>query len=66
MRKLFTLCLLMYIGSSCTNPTDKSTEKTNSADTAKPVYAYSVKNPDNWDIGSSKNTAVALNALKAF
>ncbi len=66
MPKLFTLCLMMYIGSSCTNSTDKSTEKTNSADTAKPVYAYSVKNPDNWDIGSSKNTEVALNALKAF
>ncbi len=66
MRKLFTLCLMMYIVSSCTNPTDKSTEKTNSVDTAKPVYAYSIKNPDNWDIGSSKNTEVALNALKAF
>jgi hypothetical protein len=56
----------MYIGSSCTNPTEKTTEKSISADTSKPVYAYTVKNPDNWDIGSSKNTEIAFNALKAF
>jgi hypothetical protein len=56
----------MYIGSSCTNSTDKSTEKTNSADTAKPVYAYSVKNPDNWDIGSSKKYRSGIECLESI
>lgn len=66
MRKMLTLCLIIYIGISCTNPTEKTAEKTIPSDTSKPVYAYTIKKPDNWDIGSSKNTAVALNALKAF
>lgn len=66
MRKLFTLCLIMYIGISCTNPAEKTAEKTTVSDTTKPVYAYTISKPDNWDIGSSKNTAIALNALKAF
>jgi hypothetical protein len=56
----------MYIGISCTNPTEKTAEKTTVPDTTKTVYAYTINKPDNWDIGSSKNTAVALNALKAF
>lgn len=66
MRKSFTLCLIMYIGSSCTNPTEKTTEKTVTTDSTKPVYAYTIKKPDNWDMGSSKNTEIAFNALKAF
>jgi hypothetical protein len=56
----------MYLGSSCTTPAEKATEKTITADTSKPMYAYTVKNPDNWDIGNTKNVEVAFNALKAF
>ena len=29
-------------------------------------YAYTIENPDVWEIGSKKNTAVALAALKAW
>lgn len=66
MRKMLILCLLVYISISCNNPAGKETAKTDSAGTAKPVYAYTINKPDNWDMGSSQNTAVALNALKAF
>jgi hypothetical protein len=67
MRKLLILSFIMYLGSSCTTPTEKPTEKTLSTDTAKPMYSYTIKKPDNWDMnGSSKNTEVAFNALKAF
>jgi len=66
MRKMLTLCLLMYVSISCNNPAEKATVKTDSTGADKPVYAYTIKKPDNWDVGSSQNTAVALNALKAF
>ena len=67
MRKLLILSFIMYLGSSCTTPAEKPVEKTISADPAKPMYSYTIKKPDNWDMnGSSKNTEVAFNALKAF
>ncbi len=66
MRKIFFILLLTYFIISCNNPAEKSTAKMDVADTTKPVYAYTIKQPDNWDIGSSKNTAIALSALKAF
>ena len=67
MRKLLILSFIMYLGSSCTTPAEKPVEKTISADVPKPMYSYTIKKPDNWDInGSSKNTEVAFNALKAF
>jgi hypothetical protein len=56
----------MYISLSCNNPAGKDTPKTDSAGGAKPVYAYTISKPDNWETGSSQNTAIALNALKAF
>ena len=67
MRKLLILSFIMYLGSSCTTPAEKPVEKTISADVPKPMYSYTIKKPDNWDMnGSSKNTEVAFNALKAF
>jgi hypothetical protein len=66
MRKLFSLCFIMYLVSSCTTPTEKTSEKTVSADSSKKNLVYTIKNPDNWDIGNTKNVAVAFNALKAF
>jgi hypothetical protein len=66
MRKLFSLCFIMYLVSSCTTPTEKTSEKTVSADSSKTNLVYTVKNPDNWDMGNTKNVAVAFNALKAF
>lgn len=66
MKKMLPICLLVYISISCNNPSGKETTKTDSSGAAKPVYAYTIKNPDNWETGSSENTSVALNSLKAF
>lgn len=65
MKNILLLSLLIYMGISCTNPADKATVKVDSAD-AKPVYAYTIDKPDNWVMGNTRNTAIALNALKAF
>ena len=66
MRKLITLCFIMYVVSSCSTPTEKTSEKTAAADSSKTELVYTVKKPDNWDMGNTKNVAVAFNALKAF
>ena len=66
MKKVLILCTLMYIGVSCSNPAGKETAKTDSAGEAKPVYAYTINKPDNWETGSSQNTAIVLSSLKAF
>jgi hypothetical protein len=66
MRKTLILCLFVYTSISCNNPAGKETAKTDSSAAAKPVYAYTIAKPDNWDMGSSQNTAVALSSLKAF
>ena len=66
MRKsiLFAVGIIAIV--SCNNPGDKTAPKTDSTATPAVTYAYSIKKPDNWEIGSSSNTAIALNALKAF
>lgn len=56
----------MYLVSSCTAPTEKTTEKTVSADSSKTNLVYTVKKPDNWDMSNTKNVVVAFNALKGF
>ena len=66
MQKNFFLLLVIGIAFSCNTSSDKSTFKPDNADTSKPVYAYTIKYPDNWETASSKNTAIALSALKAF
>jgi hypothetical protein len=66
MKKMVSLCLLVYIGISCNNPDAKETATADSLGAAKTNYAYSIKKPDNWEIGSSQNTALALSSLKAF
>ncbi|MES2004435.1 MAG: hypothetical protein V4450_07930 [Bacteroidota bacterium] len=65
MRTMIALCLLVFIGSSCNSAADKTGAK-DSGTAAKPTYAYTIEKPDNWDMGSSQNTAIALSALKAF
>jgi hypothetical protein len=50
-----------------TPPKDATKDSTTAAPTATPVnYAYTIEHPDNWEVGSTANTAVALNALKAW
>ena len=60
MQKNFFLLLVIGIAFSCNTSSDKSTFKPDNADTSKPVYAYTIKYPDNWETGSSKNTAIVL------
>ena len=66
MRKMLILCLLIYISVSCNNPAGKDSAKTDSSGGAKTAYAYTIEKPDNWEIGSSQNTALVLSSLKAF
>jgi hypothetical protein len=50
-----------------TPPKDTTKDSTAAPGTATPVnYAYTIDHPDNWEVGSTANTAVALNALKAW
>ncbi len=62
MTKLIIPFLLVLGASGCKN---NNTENTNNG-AAKPEYAYTISKPDNWDIGSSQNTALVLSSLKAF
>lgn len=66
MKKILLPGLLIWIGISCNNPAEKTTANSDSTGIAQPVYAYTIEKPDNWDMGSTKNTEIALNALKAF
>jgi hypothetical protein len=59
---LFIMPLALLI--SCESSKEKKEET--SASAAKPNYAYTIEKPDNWDIGSTKNTEISLAALKAF
>ncbi len=63
---MLILCLVIYISTSCNNPAGKDTAKSDSSSGAKPAYAYTIKKPDNWEIGSSQNTALVLSSLKSF
>jgi hypothetical protein len=69
MKKLLIIALVYVFVMGCNNET-ASTEKTASAadSTEKVDYAYLPSNHDpiNWEPGSQKNLALALNTLKAF
>jgi hypothetical protein len=66
MKKLLVPALLVMV-LSCSNPADKAAVKNDSAGTAKPVYAYTIEKPDNWEMGGTANTVSAtLASLKAF
>jgi hypothetical protein len=71
MRLTFLACLglLAFMGCNQSTTTSESADTLKSADA--PVdeavtYAYTIEKPDQWEIGSKKNTETALNALKAF
>lgn len=66
MKKLF-LFLLAGVLFSCSNKqkaTDGATG--DSLANVKVDYPYTIERPDNWEVGSSANTEVALKALKAW
>lgn len=65
MKKFFLLMLPLGLLAGCDSSKEKKEESAAPA-SAKPNYAYTIDKPDNWDIGSTKNTEVSLAALKAF
>lgn len=64
MKKIVFIVLPMGILMACNQANEKKEEKAEPA--AKPTYAYTIEKPDNWEIGSTKNTEIALATLKAF
>lgn len=64
MKKLVLLFFVAF-ACSCTNSTKTSTETADSSATTL-NYPYTIKNPDNWEIGSTTNTMIALSALKEW
>ena len=60
------LLLLICIIAGCKDTAEKKADKTGTADTSKPAYAYTINKPDNWETGDPKNTALVLTSLKAF
>jgi hypothetical protein len=62
MKRLFIAVTALALF-SCNNKEKTATTETT---TETPKYPYTIDHPDNWDIGSTANTMVALSALKAF
>lgn len=71
MKKL-TLLFVAAIAFSCNNTKttpDESTKETMATDTGNMAamdYAYTIKKPDNWEMGNPANAATALKGLKAW
>lgn len=72
MKKLLVLFLGGLVFSSCNNPGSSPNEAakkdsaTNTVNTQKLDYPYTIDHPDNWDIGSQQNTLNVLKSLKAW
>lgn len=67
---LFLVTAGMFF-TSCENKNGTKTEASsdttvNTATAPKMDYPYTIEHPDNWEVGSTNNTMVALNALKAW
>lgn len=63
--KKMTLLLVALMLSSCTKKAETTKNETAEA-TAKMDYPFTIKKPDNWEVGSSDNTMIALKALKSY
>jgi len=68
MKKMILVLITAISFVSCNNGGTETKEPAkDSTATASPVnYPYTIKQPDNWQTGSSENTMVALSALKAY
>lgn len=71
MKKLFLFFLAGFAFSSCNNQGTESKEAmkdstTTTTSTTVMNYPFTIDHPDNWDMGSTANTMIALSALKAF
>ncbi len=65
MRTLICAACALFL-LSCGDKTKEETTTTESTDTAKIDYAYTIENPDNWEWGSKENTRIVLQSLKHF
>ena len=66
MKKLIVCFLSVSLIACNSGSTDSKTAAKDSASTPAMNYAYTIDHPDNWEIGSSANTAITLSALKAW
>lgn len=64
--KKSALIFLLALACSCTNQEKTTTETQATSSVAKMDYPYTIEHPDNWEIGSTKNTMISLSALKAW
>ncbi len=64
MKKL-TLIFAVLLLAACTKK-EETTKNATADSSVKMDYPYQIKKPDNWEVGSPKNTMVALQALKAW
>ena len=71
-QQLLTLIVALSLFASCKNGENTNTAATTGDTTATPAiapkmnYAYTIDHPDNWEIGSTQNTANVLSSLKAW
>ncbi|MBI2731688.1 MAG: hypothetical protein HYX40_13235 [Sphingobacteriales bacterium] len=65
---LFVIVLAISCNNAGTDSKEPAKDTAASAGTtaAAPNYPYTIKHPDNWEIGSTANTMTALSALKAW
>jgi len=70
MKKLILFFLAGIAFFSCNNQGTNSKEvvkdTTSAAPAAKMNYPYTIDHPDNWDMGNTENTMIALSGLKAY
>jgi hypothetical protein len=70
--KKMALIFLIGMACSCNHAGSESKDVVKDSATATSTsneaihYPYAVDHPDNWEIGSSANTLIALNSLKAW
>jgi hypothetical protein len=69
MKKLILISFAGLLFASCDNQATETKESPKDSTAPAPVamnYPYTIKKPDNWEIGSPQNTMTALTSLKAF
>ncbi len=71
MKKILVVFLGGAIFTSCNSgntPANEATKDSSAtmASTPKMDYPYTIDHPDNWEMGSTQNSMVALSALKAY
>jgi hypothetical protein len=65
MKKLM-IFFVAGLAVACNAGQSETKEAAKETPAATPDYAYKIDNPDNWEIGSTANTATSLKALKAW